>query len=114
RGADDAYHRHYVPVKNDLDRVLLRALAEEPERRYATAEALAEGLHRWLDGQPVLAQTPGAAYRLRKFVARNRVGVAAGVLLAASLAGGVGATLWQAGEASREAENARIPAQRAL
>src|SRR5690606_16233460 len=78
RGTDDAYHRHYVPLKNDLDRVLLKALAEEPERRYATAEALAEDLHRWLDGQPVLAQTPGAAYRLRKFVARNRVGVAAG------------------------------------
>src|SRR3546814_1787587 len=42
RSADDAYHRHYVPLKNDLDRVLLKALAEEPEQRYATAEALAD------------------------------------------------------------------------
>src|SRR3546814_11814807 len=51
---------------------------------------------------------------MRKFAARNKVGMAASVLLAASLAGGVGATLWQAGEASREAENARTHAQRAI
>src|SRR5690606_35329593 len=105
RSADDAYHRHYVPLKNDLDRVLLKALAEEPEQRYATAEALADDLRRWLDGRPVLAQRPKLGYRMRKFAARNKVAMAASVLLAVSLAGGVGATLWQASEASREAEN---------
>lgn len=114
RDAADACHRHYVPLKNDLDRVLLKALAEEPEQRYATAEALADDLRRWLDGQPVLAEKPGLGYRLRKFAARNRMGVAAGVLLAASLAGGIGATLWQAGEARHEAGNARAQAQRAI
>src|SRR5690606_23576235 len=114
RSADDAYHRHYVPLKNDLDRVLLKALAEEPEQRYATAEALADDLRRWLDGRPVLAQRPKLGYRMRKFAARNKIGMAASVLLAVSLAGGVGATLWQAGEASREAENARTHAKRAI
>ena len=127
RSSDDAYHQHYVPLKNDLDRVLLKCLAEEPERRYATAEALADDLRRWLDGQPVLAQKPKPGYRMRKFVMRNKVGVAAGVLLVASLAGGVAATLWQAGKAReqaalagqqaelarQEAGNAREQAQRA-
>lgn len=113
RDAGDAYHRHYVPLKTDLDRVLLKALAEEPEHRYPTAEALADDLRRWLDGRPVLAEKPKPGYRLRKFVARNRMGVAAGLLLAASVAGGIGATLWQAGEARREAENARAQARRA-
>ena len=113
REASDAYHRHYVPLKSDLDRVLLKALAEEPEQRYATADALADDLRRWLDGLPVLAQTPGAGYRLRKFLRRNRLGVAASVLLVASVAGGVGATLWQAGQARREAEIARIQERRA-
>ena len=114
RDASDAYHRHYVPLKSDLDRVLLKALSEEPEQRYATAEALADDLRRWLDGRPVLAEKPGLGYRMRKFVARNRMGVAAGVLLAASLAGGIGATLWQAEAAQREAENAQAQAQRAV
>src|SRR3546814_17056551 len=76
--------------------LLLKALAEEPEQRYATAEALADDLRRWLDGRPVLAQKPKPGYRLRKFVMRNKVGVAAGVLLAGSVAGGMGATLWKA------------------
>ncbi|WP_027079044.1 serine/threonine protein kinase [Luteimonas mephitis] len=108
RSAGDAYHRHYAPLKNDLDRVLLKALAEEPEHRYPTAEALADDLRRWLGGQPVLAQRPKLGYRVRKFVARNRVGVTAGVLLAASLCAGIGATLWQAGEARREAQRAVV------
>lgn len=113
RSSNDAYHRHYVPLKNDLDRVLLKALAEAPEQRYATAEALADDLRRWLDGRPVMAQKPGPGYRVRKFILRNKAGVAATVLLAASLAGGIGATLWQAQQTRREAENARIHAQRA-
>lgn len=103
RDAADAYHRHYVPLKNDLDRVLLKALAEAPEQRYATAEALADDLRRWLDGQPVLAQKPKPGYRFRKFVGRNKLGVAAAVFLVASLAGGIGATLWQADVARQQA-----------
>src|SRR3546814_17476928 len=88
RDASDAYHRHYVPLKNDLDRVLLKALAEEPEQRYATAEALAADLRRWLDGPPVLAQKPTLCYRIRKFVTRNNVGVAAHLLMGAMQARG--------------------------
>ena len=103
RNADDAYHRYYVPLKNDLDRVLLKALAEEPERRYPSVEAFALDLRRWLDGQPVLAEKPRLGYRVRKFVARNKAGVAASLLVAASLAGGVVATLWQASEARHQA-----------
>src|SRR3546814_20480798 len=83
--------------------LLLKALAEEPEQRYATAEALADDLRRWLDGRPVLAQKPKPGYRLRKFVMRNKVGVAAGVLLAVSVAGGIGATLWPASAAKHNA-----------
>ena len=113
RSSGDPYHRHYVPLKNDLDRVLLKALAEDPEQRYATAEALADDLRRWLAGEPVLAQRPKLGYRLRKFAARNKVGVAAGVLLAATLAAGIGTTLWQADAARRAAEQALTQERRA-
>lgn len=113
RDAGDAYHRHYVPLRNDLDRVLLKALAEDPGQRYPTAEALADDLRRWLDGQPVLAQKPKLGYRLRKFVARNRLGVAASCLLALTLAGGVATTLWQAAKARQEAALARTQELRA-
>lgn len=113
RASGDSYHRHYVPLKNDLDRVLLKALAEESEQRYPTAEAFADDLRRWLDGRPVLAQKPKLGYRMRKFATRNKAGVAAAVLLTASLAGGIGATLWQAAEARRQATLAGQQAERA-
>ncbi|MGY0634721.1 protein kinase domain-containing protein [Luteimonas sp. A478] len=111
RDAGDAYHRHYVPLKSDLDRVLLKALAEEPGQRYATAEALADDLRRWLDGRPVLAQKPKIGYRARKFITRNKVGVAAGMLLAITMAGGIATTLWQAGKAREQAELAEHQAE---
>ncbi|MGY0504998.1 protein kinase domain-containing protein [Luteimonas sp. e5] len=113
RQAAHAYHRNYAPLKNDLDRVLLKALAEDPAQRYASVDAMAEDLRRWLAGMPVHAQKPRLGYRLRKFAGRHKTGVAAAALVLVSLAGGIGATLWQAGEARREAERARIEAHRA-
>jgi eukaryotic-like serine/threonine-protein kinase len=113
RADGDACHRHYGPLKNDLDRVLLKALSDEPEQRYHSAEALADDLRRWLGGLPVLAQKPRTSYRLRKFVGRHKVGVAATCLLLLTLTGGVATTLWQAGIARQEAANARVQAQRA-
>jgi serine/threonine-protein kinase len=113
RDAGDLHHRHHAALKTDLDRVLQKALAPEPEQRYSSAEALADDLRRWLDGQPVLAQKPKLGYRFRKFVGRNKLGVAAACLLAVTLAGGIGATLWQAGEAKRAADNALTQSRRA-
>src|SRR5690606_10643336 len=72
RNAGDAYHRHYVPLKNDLDRVLLKALAEDPEQRYATAEALGDDPRRWLAGAPVLAQIPNRGARLHGATVRGQ------------------------------------------
>jgi serine/threonine protein kinase len=43
-------------VPRDLETVVLKAIAKEPGRRYQTAEALAEDLHRFLADRPVLAR----------------------------------------------------------
>jgi tetratricopeptide (TPR) repeat protein len=94
-------------LRGDLDLITLMALRKEPERRYRTVEQFAADLRRWRDGLPVLAQPDTARYRLRKFVARNRLAIAATVLVFASLVGGIAASLWQA----REAERARLVAE---
>ena len=93
-------------LRGDLDTVVAKAMAKEPERRYASAEALAEDLRRHLAGLPVAARPASAGYRLRKFAARHRAGVAAAAAVAVALVGGLGAALWQAHAAQVERQKA--------
>lgn len=79
----------------DLDAILLKALAKEPERRYASVEQFAADLGRWRDRKPVQARPAGAGYRFHKFVARNRLLVVAVTGVVLSLATGLGVALWQ-------------------
>src|SRR5262249_10818479 len=46
-------------IPRDLETVVLKAMAQEPERRYATAQELADDLRRWLDDRPIRARPPG-------------------------------------------------------
>jgi serine/threonine-protein kinase len=94
-------------LRGDLDAIVLRALAREPERRYPSAAALAADLRRHLAGQPVEARPDSTAYRVRKFARRHRTGVAAAALALVALVAGLAVALVQA-------ENARREAQRAL
>jgi serine/threonine protein kinase len=81
-------------VRGDLDWIVMKALAKERERRYASAIALADDIERHLNHEPVSAGPPTAAYRFRKFVRRNRARViAASLVLLALVAGIVGTTL---------------------
>ncbi len=63
-------------LRGDLDRVVLKAVAHEPEIRYESAAAMAEDLERYLAGEPVRAVPPTRLYLARKFVGRHRVTVA--------------------------------------
>ena len=86
-------------LAGDLDAILLKALAKEPERRYASVEQFAADLARWRDREPVLARPAGAGYRFRRFVARHRLAAVAVTLVVVSLAVGLGVALWQRGQA---------------
>ena len=50
----------------------MKALEKDRARRYETAAGLAEDVQRYLADEPVEAGPPRPAYRLRKFVRRNR------------------------------------------
>jgi non-specific serine/threonine protein kinase/serine/threonine-protein kinase len=80
----------------DLDTVLRKALAKEPERRYQTVQEFAEDLRRHLGGRPVLARGDSLGYRAGKFLRRHRLGAAAAAAVFLSLAAGAGLALWQA------------------
>jgi eukaryotic-like serine/threonine-protein kinase len=73
-------------LPRDLETVCLKCLEKEPVRRYASAEALAEDLRRYLAGEPVQAR-PMSAWRRGLKWARRRPAAAA--LLALGLAAGL-------------------------
>ena len=80
-------------MDRELDWITLKALEKERADRYETVNGLARDLERYIDGEPVEAAPPSAAYRVRKLVRKHRVGLAtaAGFLLLAIAAaiGGV-------------------------
>jgi eukaryotic-like serine/threonine-protein kinase len=90
-------------LKGDLDNIVLKAMAEEPEQRYANAGQLANDLQAWLDHRPVSARKPSIAYRLGLFVRRRRALAASLATLALVAILGITATLWQAQQARMEA-----------
>jgi len=103
-----ATHISRTQLRGDLDAIALRALADEPARRYADAQQLADDVQRHLDGKPVEARPDSVGYRAAKFVRRNRAAVAAGLFGLAALLVGSGVAFWQAVQKSAEVERARI------
>ncbi|HKB40232.1 MAG TPA: protein kinase, partial [Gemmataceae bacterium] len=94
-------------LRGDLDWIVMKGLDKDRRRRYETASAFAADVHRYLAEEPVEARPPSAAYRLRKFVKRNRgpVMAAAGVLLV--LVAGVIGTTWGMARAKQARDEAR-------
>jgi len=98
-------------LSGDLDWITLKAMAREPERRYATASELAAEIERYLNDEPVFAGPPDWTYKVSKFVRRHRVGVGAGSLAMLGLIGGVIGTTVGMLEADHQAEEARLSAE---
>jgi serine/threonine protein kinase len=93
-------------LRGDLDAIVLQALAKQPQRRYASAEAMLADIDRWLDGEPVKAHAPSAVYRWGKFVRRHHVGVATGSVAVLMLAAVATDAVIQRQQAQREASRA--------
>jgi serine/threonine protein kinase/TolB-like protein len=87
-------------LKGDIDRIVLMALSKEPDRRYASAQTLADDLRRHLEQVPVSARSirSGTPTGVRDRLALIGVGlvVVAGLLATVGyfgrLSGGPGAT----------------------
>jgi len=89
-------------VSGDLNSIVMRAMEKDRRRRYSAASELAADIRRYLDDQPVLASSPSAMYRSRKFVHRHKLGVFAAAAVLVALVSGIFTTTWQAAIARRE------------
>jgi hypothetical protein len=98
---------HAATLAGDLDAIALKALAKNPEERYASAAQLAEDIQRYLDGQPVTAVRATRTYVARKFIRRNRLAVGLAALTVLGVALGVGSTVIQKRVAQRRFDEVR-------
>ncbi len=108
-----AEHRHTQTgewrrrLSGDLDWIVMKALAKDRSRRYASASELSADLGRHLADLPVSAGPPTGLYRAHKFIRRHRIAVASTVVVAASLIVGLGVALWSLSRVSEERDHTR-------
>ena len=88
-------------LSGDLDWIVMRCLEKDRDRRYGTAQELADDVRRHLWMEPVRARPPSASYRLQKFFIRNRVACLSGAAVALALIIGTVVSLRQAVRATR-------------
>ena len=93
-------------LAGDLDTIVLKALKKTPAERYASVSAFADDVERYLSGEAVLARPESRWYRARKFVRRNRLGVAAAAAVFIALGVGLGVASWEARIARAQAARA--------
>ena len=70
--------RHNPAIPVDLETIVLGAMAKSREERYASAQAMADDLERFLAGKPTLARRPTLGDRAAKWARRHRSLVAVG------------------------------------
>ena len=111
RDASPERLRRYL--RGDIDNIVLMALRKEPQRRYASAEALSEDVGRYLDGRPVAAHRNSRRYRFAKLVRRHPIETTAFIALAIMLLGFVIFSEVQNRRVERERDLAQVERDKA-
>src|SRR5262245_18001119 len=100
-------------VRGELDWIVMKALDQDRNRPYETANGFATDVQRYLADEAVQACPPSVGYRLRKLVRRNKVGLAVAALVLfflVLLGSGVGWVVRD--QSARDAEAARQQGER--
>ncbi len=95
-------------IDPELANIVQMAMRKEPQRRYASVDQFSEDIRRYQEGVcSVSARSDTRAYRLSKYVRRNKVLVIAAAVVALAILGGVAATVRQARIAERRFRDVR-------
>ncbi len=73
-------------IDTDIDTLVLKTLNKDRERRYQSADALANDIDRYLSGRPIQARQDSTWYVARKLIWRNRVPLSIAAVIAMLIA----------------------------
>ena len=109
RSAEAVSPRRLEPkLPRDLETICLRCLEKEPQKRFATAEELADELGRFLDGRPIRSRPIGRGTRLVRWCLRNKAVAVASGLAVLALATGIAVSLIFGIASYRSSERLRV------
>ncbi len=106
---DEIQHREPIAprrfdrrIPRDLETICLTAIAKQPERRYASAKAMAEDLRRFLNGKPILARRVGRLAKTCRWLRCNPLSAVAAAIVGLFALGVMfwGYERWQSSQAS--------------
>jgi len=104
-------------LDSDLDIVILHALEQDKERRYASVDAFSSDIEAVLANRPIDARRASTAYQIRKFARRHRVGLALASVVTLGAVGtitGLSVGIVRANAANQIAEQERHDAETEL
>lgn len=95
-------------INNEIETIVLKSLAKEPERRYQTPGELARDLRHYLADEPIEAKRDSVLYWCKKSVRQHKIPVAAAGIVLSVIVGGLItgnamlARAWRVAEAARD------------
>ncbi|HRZ47367.1 MAG TPA: serine/threonine-protein kinase [Candidatus Paceibacterota bacterium] len=82
-------------INRDLETICLKCLEKDPQKRYASAGALAEDLERWLEGRSILARPVGQTAKFWRWCRRKPLIAGMAAALALVFVAGLSGVVWQ-------------------
>jgi eukaryotic-like serine/threonine-protein kinase len=101
-------------LRGDLDTIVLKATHEEPQRRYASVDQLADDVRRHLDRRVISARPDTWTYRARTYARRQPWVVPVAAAMSLGVLAYIGTLTWYTARLAQESAAARLEAERAL
>jgi serine/threonine protein kinase/tetratricopeptide (TPR) repeat protein len=103
KNAEPVAPRRLQPgLASDLETICLKCLRKEPGERYESADALAEDLNRYLNGEPILARPTSSWERGWKWVRRHPTLAALIVVSTLSIVAAIAGLCWYRADLNRQ------------